>query len=108
MIPAPFLEACVAPLPFISREQAEATFLVRCKVWTRSALVNLGILSPPVSAATGKKRLVKSPLDSIVLLLPFLIWAALILIIYPVSYSIVANLRTPVAMVNSAQFVSNT
>ena len=40
-------------------------------------------------------------MDSLLLMLPFILWAALIIIIYPISYASLANLGTPVSMVGA-------
>lgn len=56
-------------------------------------------------ARVGKKHLVKSPFDSLVLMLPFLCWSLLIIIIYPISYSSLKKLDEPVATINSAKYL---
>lgn len=60
----------------------------------------------PTSMLSSRKRLVKSPLDSFSLLVPFLLWAVLIIVIYPLSYVTLSNLDTPAAMVNVANFLA--
>ena len=62
--------------------------------------------STALKSASSKKRLVRSRLDSMLLLLPFMLWAALIIVIYPISYASLATLDTPVSMVNMANYLS--
>ena len=62
--------------------------------------------STALKAASSKKRLVRSRLDSMLLLLPFMLWAILIIVIYPISYAYLADLATPVSMVNMANYLS--
>ena len=53
----------------------------------------------------GKKRLIRSPLDGLVLVLPFVLWSLAIIIVYPISYAALAGIDVPVATINSAKYL---
>ncbi|GAX73193.1 hypothetical protein CEUSTIGMA_g646.t1 [Chlamydomonas eustigma] len=60
----------------------------------------------PLTSAGSKKRLIKSNTDSVLMLLPFILWAILIIVIYPVCYIKLEHIETPIAMVNMANYLS--
>jgi hypothetical protein len=53
----------------------------------------------------GKKRLIRSPLDGLILVLPFVLWSLAIIIVYPISYAGLAELDVPVATINSVKYL---